>query len=1061
MVSVPSPPPFLPCLVRSDYAPGGQSLARLEDIFRRAAQLGLTTLALADPMSLAQVPDADAAARRWGITPIFGLEIRVTPFMDREGGEDASPAWLYAADTAGWQRLVALLNDARGRATQGKPPVLSWADVFREPRGLVLLLGGERGELTQAACEKRDKHVEALIATALRAFGKRRLGLALPRPVDAGSVRAARALWTLAQNRELLAIAAPPVRCALPEDDLAWNAIRRGRRGEQPTTLSDLARPLREREHLPSLREAAELYADFPGAVENSGKLFTLCRPIAPDGGAPRFARRFPRLVFERGVDADSWVWNTVFERAAERYGDLPARWRERLDEEFRAFAEASLMEGLACMARLAQAFDQREIPRGPGAGFLTDSLVAALLGITRVDPLRHDLPFALPADVAQRPFRLDVPSGALVEAERILRGLFPGFHCEVGRWMRWTPALALDRLRHALKLDSPRMPSPEDLRTARESDAIAREESAGDPDLSLGLDDPRGMAWLLARLEDRPRLLEPVRGLYALTAESAVSAVPLAAGTLAEWDRDAMMRVGAGLIGVQSDDLLDLAEEGAEWLRRTGRRSFRAEATALDDPEAFAIVREGATSGIGPLDSPVLKRTLRALQPTDFPSLQRAIDRDSAAPDREPVAFDRLRLGLECAAVRGRDGACFYAAALSQAQGDPRRVAMLLAEARREGLEIAPPDVNLSQWRWSPEGRGLRVGLMVVKGFPRSAYREVADIRRSMLFADTADLLRRTNPAAVRRLHIEALARAGALDGIAPGRAAILSLLPRLFDHLRPEETRDTQAMSFFGQDPQWLLEQQDPALIAAQASGAPADPPDSWESLAELDFAATGVVFSLTPEERYTDFLKVAQVKTSASLDMRDRDQVVSLLGHIVGAEPDPQSDTGRWLADCGGFFAELDEHRTEFARDSRNALEPVLVTGELRREGFSWIVRARRMERLSEADRQARRADRLEVDIGRLDQKNLKRLMEVLKAFPGNVPVMLNEAPAEKSRLLNRLAARRVMPCPLLEVRLNMVLNNRGWRLYVDGVARPLRVVLNHDSSDTTERRVASSL
>ncbi|MDP8949250.1 MAG: hypothetical protein M3N00_03265, partial [Actinomycetota bacterium] len=94
-----------------------------------------------------------------------------------------------------------------------------------------------------------------------------------------------------------------------------------------------------------------------------------------------------------------------------------------------------------------------------------------------------------------------------------------------------------------------------------------------------------------------------------------------------------------------------------------------------------------------------------------------------------------------------------------------------LLNEARREGIEILPPDIHLSGEGFTIEedGAALRVGLKYSKGLSRVALSSILAEREKRPFVSMADLYQRT---AVERDALENLIHAGFLDHLAPGAA-------------------------------------------------------------------------------------------------------------------------------------------------------------------------------------------------------------------------------------------------------------------------------------------------
>ena len=102
------------------------------------------------------------------------------------------------------------------------------------------------------------------------------------------------------------------------------------------------------------------------------------------------------------------------------------------------------------------------------------------------------------------------------------------------------------------------------------------------------------------------------------------------------------------------------------------------------------------------------------------------------------------------------------------------------LEEARRLGLEVHPPHVNHSGTRFDlARGAGslpvLWMGLGQVRELTRRTTAAILEARRERPFESLDDLLRRAGP---RPGEAENLVKAGALDGLAPSRRALLSEL-------------------------------------------------------------------------------------------------------------------------------------------------------------------------------------------------------------------------------------------------------------------------------------------
>lgn len=100
----------------------------------------------------------------------------------------------------------------------------------------------------------------------------------------------------------------------------------------------------------------------------------------------------------------------------------------------------------------------------------------------------------------------------------------------------------------------------------------------------------------------------------------------------------------------------------------------------------------------------------------------------------------------------------------------------MLVAEARRSGVEVRPVDVQHSDYECTlervegSEHPALRLGLLQVEGLSQTTGSAIAQARRQGLFKSTDDLARRAN---LSRRELLALANAGALESLSGHRHA------------------------------------------------------------------------------------------------------------------------------------------------------------------------------------------------------------------------------------------------------------------------------------------------
>ena len=125
------------------------------------------------------------------------------------------------------------------------------------------------------------------------------------------------------------------------------------------------------------------------------------------------------------------------------------------------------------------------------------------------------------------------------------------------------------------------------------------------------------------------------------------------------------------------------------------------------------------------------------------------------------------IQVALQSGYLRAHHPAEFIAGVLSNEGGYYAPFAYI-AEARRMGLAILPPDVNASEVRYTGRDRALRIGLMALKGLSSSGLAALVEERVRRGPYDSLDDLRQR--AALAPGDLRVLVQAGACDGVARG---------------------------------------------------------------------------------------------------------------------------------------------------------------------------------------------------------------------------------------------------------------------------------------------------
>ena len=180
--------------------------------------------------------------------------------------------------------------------------------------------------------------------------------------------------------------------------------------------------------------------------------------------------------------------------------------------------------------------------------------------------------------------------------------------------------------------------------------------------------------------------------------------------------------------------------------------------------------------------------------------------------------------LSYQTAWLKAHYPAAFMAAVLSSDMDHTDNVVTFIHECRQMELTILPPDINRSSYRFAvADAETIRYGLGAIKGVGFAAIEGVLVERETNgLFKDQQDVCRRIDLQKVNKRVLEAMIRAGAMDGLGPNRATLMARLPDALG-LAQQHSRASEA----GQND----------MFGLAAAAAPDKPAASTVSLPDWD--------------------------------------------------------------------------------------------------------------------------------------------------------------------------------------------------------------------------------
>ncbi len=161
--------------------------------------------------------------------------------------------------------------------------------------------------------------------------------------------------------------------------------------------------------------------------------------------------------------------------------------------------------------------------------------------------------------------------------------------------------------------------------------------------------------------------------------------------------------------------------------------------------------------------------------------------------------------IGYRTAYLKANYPVEFMTAVLNSDRDDIERIAFLVNDTKRMGIEILPPDVNKSSANFTPEVKNIRFGLSAIKNIGENITKIIVEERlRNGPFETLDDFATRINHRDLNKKSLEALTKAGALESLGVERAQVLASID---DILRAKSGIKSEAnsnqMGLFGNEP------------------------------------------------------------------------------------------------------------------------------------------------------------------------------------------------------------------------------------------------------------------
>ena len=366
--------------------------SRIKELVQRTKELGMDSIAITDHGVMYGAIAFYKEAMAQGIHPIIGCEVYVAPQSRHERAEVDGVRYyhliLLAENEIGYRNLVRLVSLANIEGYYYKPRVDK--DLLRQyHEGIIALSACVAGEIPRSILRGDPERTDEILAEYVDIFGRDNFFLELQDHGLPEEKTVNHALRDLSKKHDIGLVATNDIHYVRAEDSEFHDillCVQTGRTINDPNRMRFSGPDY----YLKSEAEMTALFHDYPGAVENTAKIAARCRVDFTFGELQLPFYPIP----EKFADDDAYLRTLCEERLPERYSEITNEIRSRLDYEL------GVIHGMGYASYFLIVWDFINYARGhgvavgPGRGSAAGSIVAYLLGITNIDPLRYALLF-------------------------------------------------------------------------------------------------------------------------------------------------------------------------------------------------------------------------------------------------------------------------------------------------------------------------------------------------------------------------------------------------------------------------------------------------------------------------------------------------------------------------------------------------------------------------------------------------------------------------------------------------------------------------------------------
>ena len=600
---------------------------RIKDLPKLVKEMGQTACAITDHGVMYGAIDFYRACKAEGIKPIIGCEVYVAPRTrfdkQHEFDSEARHLVLLCENEEGYRNLSYLVSMAHVEGFYIKPRI-DLALLREHSKGLIALSACLAGEIPRRLRSGSYEGAKEYALTLAEIFGPDHFYLELQDHGIREQAIVNQGILRLHEETGLPLVVTNDAHYLRKEDAYAHDVLLCIQTGK---TVDDENRMRYEPQnfYLRTTEEMAALLPEYPEAVENTGKIAEMCNIEFTFG-----KYHLPEFKLPEGYDSFSYFKELCDKGYRERYGEGSEALRRQLTYEQDMIEKMGFTDYFLIVSDFVRYARSVGIPVGPGRGSAAGSMVSYCLHITDIDPIPYSLYFERflnPERVSMPDIDMDFGDTRRGEVVEYVRRKYGEDHVaqivtfgtmaargvirDVGRALNMSYAdcdVIAKLIPNALHITL-----DEAMKLSRE----LRERYESEEQVKKLIDTARA-------LEGMPRHASTHAAGVVITKDPVVDYVPLARNddtivcqyTMVTLEELGLLKMD--FLGLRNLTILDDAVK----LIQEKEKSFTLASIPDNDPDTYAMLQAGRTSGVFQLESSGMTGVCTSMKPESIEDL-------------------------------------------------------------------------------------------------------------------------------------------------------------------------------------------------------------------------------------------------------------------------------------------------------------------------------------------------------------------------------------------------------------------------------------------------------